>query len=130
MNSINTKINFNYLKIAKNIAIISFISISLLKLLYSSFYSNESQLVYIVRIISVFIYLLLGYFTYKDRLIPSIIMAVSLLLFGLGSIAEGSLIIKIAPLLRFAMIIVGSLFVLGGISIISIVRRKLSKTSQ
>ena len=130
MNSINTKINFNYLKIATNIAIISFISISLLKLLYSSFYSNESQLVYIVRIISVFIYLLLGYFTYKDRLIPSIIMAVSLLLFGLGSIAEGSLIIKIAPLLRFAMIIVGSLFVLGGISIISIVRRKLSKTSQ
>ena len=130
MNSINTKINFNYLKIATNIAIILFISISLLKLLYSSFYSNESQLVYIVRIISVFIYLLLGYFTYKDRLIPSIIMAVSLLLFGLGSIAEGSLIIKIAPLLRFAMIIVGSLFVLGGISIISIVRRKLSKTSQ
>ena len=130
MNIINAKINFNYLKIAKNVAIISFIIISLIKLLYSSFYSNEAQIVYMVRIISAFIYSLLGYLTYKDRLIPSIIMAVSLLLFGLGSIAEGYFIIKMATLLRIVMVIAGSLFVLGGLSIISIVRRKMIKTSQ
>lgn len=121
------KTKFNHLKIAKNIAIVSFISISLLKLFYSLFYLNESPLIYIVRIISVFIYLLLGYFTYKDRLVPSIIMAVTLLLFGLWSIVEGVLIIKMTSVLRIAMIIVGSLFFLGGLSIISIIMKKNDK---
>ena len=83
----NMKIKFDYLRIARNIAIVSLISITLLKLLYSSFYLNEAPLIYVVRIISVFICLLLGYLTYKDRLVPSIIMAVILLLSGLWTIA-------------------------------------------
>ena len=118
------KINLGHLKIAKNIAIVLLISISILKLLYSLFYFKETLLIITVRTLSVFIFLLLGYLTYKDRIVPSIIMVIFLLLFGLWSIVIGVFIAKVTTILGIAMIMVGCLFVFGGLSIITIVMKK------
>ena len=118
------KINLGHLKIAKNIAIVSLISISILKLLYSLFYFKETRLIITVRTLSVFIFLLLGYLTYKDRIVPSIIMVILLLLFGLWSIVIGVFIAKVTTILGITMITVGCLFVFGGLSIITIVMKK------
>ena len=118
------KINLGHLKIAKNIAIVLLISISILKLLYSLFYFKETRLIITVRTLSVFIFLLLGYLTYKDRIVPSIIMVIFLLLFGLWSIVIGVFIAKVTTILGITMITVGCLFVFGGLSIITIVMKK------
>jgi hypothetical protein len=99
----------------KNICIMLFLVICIVKLLYSTFYFGESTSQMAIRIVSLSIYLLLSYYAYKEILVASIIIAIVILLTGLGMLALAFIASKNQFVLRLTSLFIGVYFAYGGI---------------
>ena len=111
----------------KNICIVSFLIICIVKLLYSSLYVVENTSYVSIRIISLLIYFLLSYYAYKNNIVASILMAIIILFTGFGLLALAILISKTQFLMRATSLVVGVYFAYGGTGMLLSLRARKKK---
>lgn len=103
----------------RRLLIIVFLTVCAVKALYSVLYVHETGAMLTVRILSFLVYTLIGYFAYKDKFIPLVVIAVITVMTGLGSLVVALFTGKDQIIFRAVSFFVGVYFLNGGIRILT-----------
>jgi len=106
----------------KQFILLTFLFIILLTLLYSIFYSQETNTIKLVRFIALGIYSLLALLTNKNNKVATYVLAVFILLSGLGTLIVAFLIGLDQLVSKIFFFLIGGYFSYGGIRLINIGR--------
>jgi len=106
----------------KQFILLTFLSVILLTLLYSIFYSQETNTIKLVRFIALVIYGLLALLTHKNNKVATFVLAAFILLSGLGTLIVAFLIGLDQLASKLFFFLIGGYFCYGGVRLIKIGR--------
>ena len=106
----------------KYLILISFLSLQLIKDIYSFTCMQEGVLIRILRNASLLIYAILSFLTYKKNMIATTILAIIIALSGLGSLAAFFFVSYDQLTLKIVSIILGVFFTVCGTRLLIIGR--------
>ncbi len=98
--------------------------VCIVQLMYSLCCAYETVNILSIRIVSVFICGILSYYSAKGRIVPIVIMAIIILLSGIGSLILIIVTNTQQPFMRILITFLGIFFTLGGIKMFLSLRLK------
>jgi len=121
---VEVKLSKNVMKIIsqKQFILLAFLFIIVVTLLYSIFYSQETNTIKLVRFIALVIYSLLALLTHKNNKVATFVLAIFILLSGLGTLIVAFLIGLDQLVSKLFFFLIGGYFSYGGVRLIKIGR--------
>ncbi len=110
----------------KNLILISFLSLQLIKDIYSFIYMQEGTSFRILRIVALLIYAVLSFLTYKKNTMATIILAITIIVSGLGSLTVAFFMGYDQLTLKITSVILGVVFSICGIKLLIIQKKKMA----
>jgi len=106
----------------KQFILLTFLFIIVVTLLYSIVYSQETNTIKVVRFIALVIYSLLALLTHKNNKVATFVLAIFILLSGVGTLIVAFLIGLDQLVLKVFFFLIGGYFSYGGVRLIKIGR--------
>ena len=102
-----------------------FLCVDGLKIVKALIYSQESDSMKIFRLVLFLVYCVLSFFAYKGNKIATFVMAISILLSGIGALAVCTYVVSVDKITLQIMIaiVIGVYFIWGGIMLIQGIRK-------